>query len=164
MIILQKFFALIVILFAAGIVITCNSVNKKKYPSPPQYDLYSPVRINMPTELDEISGIAFYPKDTAIFAISDATGSLYKIFPNKKIDIQKWKFRKNADYEDLQLVDSVFYILSGKGNIVRLKFYTADSMVVSGCRRFKPNFLFTILLIQARYIQGEWQYAVGLCF
>ena len=76
----------------------------------------------MNAELDEISGIIYYPKDTSIFAISDATGSLYKIFPDKNIIVQKWKFGNNHDYEDLQRIDSTFYILSSSGDIVSIKF------------------------------------------
>ena len=42
--------------------------------------------------------------------------------------LQKWKFGHNQDYEDLQLHDSIFYILSSSGNIVSIKFFTADSL------------------------------------
>ena len=101
------------------------------YPTPPEYDLNHPIKINLPSELDEISGIIYYPKDTSIFAISDATGWLYKIYPDRKMLVEKWKFGKNADYEDLQLVDSTFYILSSSGNIVSLKFYGHDSLKVN---------------------------------
>ncbi|HEY6976218.1 MAG TPA: hypothetical protein VH396_08005 [Chitinophagaceae bacterium] len=100
------------------------------YPTPAVYDLNHPIKINLPSELDEISGIIYYAKDTSIFAISDATGGLYKIYPNKKISVKKWRFGKNADYEDVQLVDSTFYILSSSGNIVSLKFYHHDSLEV----------------------------------
>jgi uncharacterized protein YjiK len=98
------------------------------YPTPAEYDLNHPIRIILPSELYEISGIIYYPKDTSLFAISDATGWLYKIYPNKKAAVEKRKFGENADYEDLELVDSTFYILSSSGNIVSLKFYPHDSL------------------------------------
>lgn len=100
------------------------------YPTPAEYDLNHPIRIILPSELYEISGIIYYPKDTSLFAISDATGWLYKIYPNKKTRVEKWKFGNNADYEDLELIDSTFYILSSSGNIVSLKFYPHDSLEV----------------------------------
>ncbi len=109
--------------------ISCKS--QIKYPTPDGYDLNNPVKIQLESQLNEISGIVYYPKDTGIFAESDATGSLYKIFPDKNAMVQKWKFGTNHDYEDLQLVDSTFYILSSSGDIVSVKFSTTDSMQVS---------------------------------
>ncbi len=101
------------------------------FSSPPGYDLNHPITIYLPTELNEISGIIYYQKDTSIFAISDASGSLYKIFPAKNTLFQKWKFGSNHDYEDLQRVDSTFYILSSSGNIVSVKFSKHAPMLVT---------------------------------
>ncbi len=106
--------------------ISCSS--QSQFTSPKGYDLNKPVKVYLEPQLNEISGINYYPKDTGVFAISDATGSLYKIFPDKNAMVQKWKFGKNQDYEDLQLHDSIFYILSSSGNIVSIKFFTADSL------------------------------------
>jgi hypothetical protein len=118
--------------FFAFTLVFCFSCSKpSKYSTPEGYDLNHPVVVKLKDELNEISGIIYYPKDTGIFAISDATGSLYKIFPDKDALVEKWKFGKNADFEDLQLIDSVFYVLSSKGNIVSVKFITKDSMQTS---------------------------------
>jgi len=118
--------------FAAAISVICVSCNSQsKYPTPDLYDLNNPTKIKLESQLDEISGIIYYPKDTAIFAISDATGSLYKIFPDRNNMVQKWKFGNNEDFEDLQLVDSVFYILSSKGNLVSVKFSAHGSIQTS---------------------------------
>src|SRR5215471_4302982 len=121
---LSRFFILL------GGLVALAACGQRGYPTPAGYDLNHPVKINIPSELDEISGIIYYPKDTSIFAISDATGWLYKIYPNKRMRVEKWKFGKNADYEDLQLVDSIFYVLSSSGNLVSLKFYPHDSLEV----------------------------------
>jgi hypothetical protein len=107
----------------------CKS--QTEYKSPKGYDLNHPVKVSLEEQLNEISGINYYPKDTGIFAISDATGSLYKIFPDKNAMVQKWKFGHNEDYEDLQLHDSIFYILSSSGNIVTIKFISSDSLQTS---------------------------------
>src|SRR5689334_5371163 len=101
----------------SGGIFAMPACQQPNYATPAEYDLNHPIKINLPSELDEISGINYYPKDTSIFAISDATGWLYKIYPDKKTPVEKWKFGKNEDYEDLQLVDSTFYILSSSGNI-----------------------------------------------
>ncbi|HYK47678.1 MAG TPA: SdiA-regulated domain-containing protein [Parafilimonas sp.] len=110
-------------------ILSCN--NRPNYPTPPGYDLNHPTTVRLPTQLDEISGIIYYPKDTGVFAISDATGSLYKIFPDRNTTVQKWKFGDNEDYEDVQLVDSVFYVLSSKGNLVSIRFSGHDSLQTS---------------------------------
>lgn len=108
--------------------VSCQTPSSVSYPVPPSYDLNHPYKMEMPVSLNEISGVVFYTKDTSVFAISDASGSLYKVLLKKNLAIKKWKFGKNADYEDLQLVDSTFYILSSSGNIVKLTFYSADSL------------------------------------
>ena len=112
------------------ILASCQSSTKEVYTTPKEYDLNHPYKMDMPSQLNEISGIIYYAKDTSIFAISDATGWLYKIFLKKNLALQKWKFEKNADYEDVQLIDSSFYILSSSGDIVRVKFQSADSLQV----------------------------------
>ena len=62
------------------------AVNEKKSQSPnnSRYDLLNPYVIKLPAGLAEISGIAYYPKDTAVFAIEDEAGTLYKIYLTKK--------------------------------------------------------------------------------
>jgi hypothetical protein len=45
--------------------------------------------------------------------------------------IQKWKFGDKADFEDLVLLDSNFYVLQSKGNIINLHFNSPDSISVS---------------------------------
>lgn len=108
---------------------SCYSSNKQS-PSPQGYDLNHPAVIELPSSLDEISGIVYYPKDTSLFAISDATGELYKIHLHD-LKIKKWKFGKNQDYEDLQLVDSTFYILASNGNVVSVRFDEDNRMNIN---------------------------------
>jgi hypothetical protein len=79
-------------------------------------------------ELDEISGVAYYPNDSSIFAINDEKGWLYKIKRGR--EIQRWKFSQGADFEDLVLLDSTFYVLQSNGNIMRLTFGTQNAVEV----------------------------------
>lgn len=104
----------------------CKAHETNHFPSPKNYDLNHPYKMELPAELNEISGIVYYPKDKSIFAISDATGWLYKIYPTHNLAIKKWKFAKNDDFEDIQLIDSTFYVLGSSGDIFRLKFINAD--------------------------------------
>jgi uncharacterized protein YjiK len=120
---LQNIFYTGLIVILAG----CGASDKESYTSPTEYDLNNPYKINISTQLDEISGIDFYEKDTSVFAIVDEEGWLYKFFLKSRL-IQKWKFGKNDDYEDLKRVDSAFYIMNSKGDITRVIFGHGDSL------------------------------------
>jgi hypothetical protein len=125
----KMFVGLFLLLFAC-------SQNKKgiSYPKLPGYDLTNPFIIHLKTELDEISGIAYYPKDSSIFAINDELGVLYKIFVRKQIKVIKWKFASQGDYEDLVLHDSTFYALQSNGNIKSFTFLSKDSVEIEACQ------------------------------
>lgn len=112
----------------------CNQGKSDKFPSPPEYNFYKPVTIHLKGELDEISGISFYPKDTSLFAINDELGRLYKIYIRDKVQIERWKFSDAGDYEDVTLVDSTFYVLTSKGHIYSFKVLSKDSVVVDDCK------------------------------
>ena len=95
--------------------------NARRTPTPPadlsRYDLLHPNIMNLPEGLAEISGITYYAKDSSLFAIQDEGGILYKIPINKRDSIQKWIYDKKHDFEDVTLVDSVFYVLISNGDI-----------------------------------------------
>jgi hypothetical protein len=115
-------------MLAAG----CNGLGKdNRSESPGGYDLNRPYAIKLPIELDEISGVAFHPADTSIFAINDERGWLYKITPNTTVDIKKWKFADGGDFEDVVLLDSIFYVLKSNGNIISFKFISTDSLFLN---------------------------------
>lgn len=95
--------------------------------SPRGYNLNRPSVLKLPPALDEISGIVYYPKDKSVLAINDEVGWLYKIYLKEDPDIQKWKYSNGADFEDLVLADSTFYVLESNGNIIKFKFIRPDS-------------------------------------
>jgi len=108
---------------------SCNE-KKASFENPPGYDLSKPYQYKLPTILDEISGIIFYPKDSSVFAIQDEKGFLFKIHFKNPLEVEKWKFSTGADYEDLALVDSSFYVLKSKGLIEKLQFSAGDSLTL----------------------------------
>jgi uncharacterized protein YjiK len=122
-------FRLIFFLFVVA-VYSCNLADKSKYPDVPGYDIHNPVTIKLKTELDEISGIFYFDRDTCVFAVNDELGVLYKIYLRKKITIDEWEFSEDADYEDLVLVDSMFYALHSNGDITKFRYYSEDSLFV----------------------------------
>ncbi|QNA45907.1 SdiA-regulated domain-containing protein [Lacibacter sediminis] len=107
----------------SGLVVSCKSVLKEKLPveNSSTYDLNNPLAIKLPIELDEISGIVYSPMDTAIFAVTDEDGVLYKIGLANKSIIQSWRFDKKRDYEELMFQDGIFYVLVSNGDIESIR-------------------------------------------
>ena len=86
------------------------------------------VQVKLPLELDEISGVAYYAGDSSLFAVNDEKGWLYKLKKGKQI--QRWYFSKGADFEDVVLLDRIFYVLQSNGNIIRLSFASQNMVAV----------------------------------
>lgn len=101
---------------------------KSNFPNTDMYDLHSPVVVNLPADLDEISGIAYYAKDTSVFAIVDEIGILYKIPIMRPNEILQWPFDDSGDFEDIVLKDSSFYVLISNGDVMKLDFQ-GDKMI-----------------------------------
>lgn len=102
----------------------CNDKanDKGNYPNSELYDFADPTIIDLPVELDEISGLAYYPKDTSVFGVIDEDGLLFKIPIMNPKGTRKWVFDKQRDFEDLVLVDSTFYALVSNGDVVQINF------------------------------------------
>ncbi|UKT65107.1 SdiA-regulated domain-containing protein [Pedobacter mucosus] len=81
------------------------------------YDLENPVEYNMPQNLFEISGIAFYngdPKD--VFAIQDEDGDLFHLGLSDK-ESKFTKFGAKGDYEDLAIINNYVIVLKSNGEL-----------------------------------------------
>jgi hypothetical protein len=100
------------------------------YLSPPGYDFGKPYVYRLPHLLDEISGVIYYPKDSSVFAIQDEKGWLFKIHLKTPLQVERWKFSKGGDYEDLARIDSIFFVLKSKGIIEKFKFSSPDSITL----------------------------------
>ena len=112
-----------VIAICALFAFSCKSkAEKEKFDNTDTYDFATPKIINLPQVLDEISGIAYYPKDTSVFAIIDEDGLLFKISMNRPDEVKEWRFDKQRDYEDLVYKDSSFYIMVSNGDLDKVNF------------------------------------------
>lgn len=113
-------FSLWLVLLAFG----CNNAkkDKEKYDNSDMYDFGKPTVIDLPVYLDELSGLAYYPKDTSVFGVIDEDGILFKIPIMNPSKTSEWVFDKQRDFEDLVLVDSTFYALVSNGDVVRINF------------------------------------------
>jgi uncharacterized protein YjiK len=118
--------------FIAILFFSCGSAVEKQEPNKnQQYDLSNPYVIKLPEALAEISGIAYYAKDSSVFAIEDEGGILFKIKLSQNGEIKEWRFDKKYDFEDLILKDSIFYVLISNGDIETIRFDVNDSIITS---------------------------------
>src|SRR5688572_19222732 len=98
----------LIILFAYQ---SCDTQKKSNpLPTPAQYDLNNPTVYSLPLALSEVSGLAYYPKDSSVFAIIDEAGIFFKIYLNGTGLIKKWTFDKARDFEDVVMKDGTFYL------------------------------------------------------
>jgi hypothetical protein len=94
--------------------------------SPPGYDLNRPDIFFMPSNLIEISGIAFRNrKADAIYAIQDEDGKLFRLLWGDKKQ-KNIKFGKHGDYEDVAILLNTAFVLKSNGSIFKLAFSDND--------------------------------------
>lgn len=97
--------------------VSCINSQKRNYTSPDGYDLQHPEVFQMPKELKEISGNAFYAgnKDT-LYAIQDEDGYIYSFKPgDNKDQMRLTKFGKKGDYEDIAVYRNTAIVLRSDG-------------------------------------------------
>ncbi len=109
-----------------------TKAQQEKFSNTDTYDFAQPKIINLPTLLDEISGLAYYPKDTSVFAIIDEDGLLFKIPLNDPTKVKEWRFDKQRDFEDIVYKDSTFYVMVSNGDIDKINFVNDKIAVVKG--------------------------------
>ncbi len=114
---------------ASAIFLACNPNNTAKEnnnklahvqtekPRQIPYTLSSGIKMSLPDELLEISGIAFLAgQDEDIYAIQDEQGFLYK-FNQLTQKVTFNPFGKDGDYEDISISNTHFFILKSNGSI-----------------------------------------------
>ncbi len=89
---------------------------------PCAYNLENPLKIKLPKDLKEISGLSYNGADNSLYAISDDDGHLYRISLNQPIKIDNWKYHKSKDFEDVTVIGKHFYVLNSNGDIYDVRF------------------------------------------
>ena len=92
----------------------------KQIEGPAGYDWGNPVKINLPEELEEISGIVYDPATASIIALNDEEGILYSFKTEKPTALSDSRFHKGADFEELISVAPYWYALKSNGNLNRI--------------------------------------------
>ncbi|ANH84168.1 hypothetical protein A8C56_23035 [Niabella ginsenosidivorans] len=109
-----RYLLIFVILFVQ---VSCLNSQQKHYTSPDGYDLQHPQVFQMPKELEEISGNAFYAgnKDM-LYAIQDEDGYIYS-FQLGSDKVQATRFGKKGDYEDVTIYKGTAIVLKSNGTL-----------------------------------------------
>ncbi len=125
-----------VLFFLSIILISCNgkpSSNTQKSHNKQgiiPYNLDKPSKtIKLPSELREISALSYY-KDNLLAAVQDENGIIYMInYKSGKIE-QKIKIEAFGDFEGIEIVDSLVYMMKSNGNIIRVSNFMSESPVI----------------------------------
>lgn len=81
------------------------------------YDLQNPkMRWDLPDNLHEISGLSYYQKDQ-LACVQDENGILFIYDLREHKIVLKEKFGEDGDYEGVEIVDGIAYVLKSNGDI-----------------------------------------------
>lgn len=96
----------------------CMACSQKKNGNPAGYNLSSPEILKMPSELNEISGIAFHNGNPdTLYAEQDEEGKLF-FFSPADMKVQHIQFGKPGDYEDVSIAGGKVFILKSDGHLL----------------------------------------------
>jgi len=87
------------------------------------YTLEAPdARYKLPDYLEEISGLSYIGKGK-IACVQDENAFIYIMNLEQEKIVDRYEFGKDADYEDIAVVDKTAYVLRNDGDIYRIKDY-----------------------------------------
>ena len=95
---------------------SCNG--KNQFISPQGYDLNNPVKIYLESQLTKFPVLIIMQKIPVFLPSVMQPAHYIKFFLIKMRWFKNGSLERTQDYEDLQLYDSTFYILSSSGDIV----------------------------------------------
>lgn len=140
---------------------SCNTkAQKDKFENTETFNFASPKIINLPQALDEISGIAYYPKDTSIFAIIDEDGLLFKVSLNRPDEVKEWRFDKQRDFEDIVFLDSTFYVMVSNGDLDKITF---DNDKIAVAKVDFPNASKKVNEFESMYFSADSNRLIMIC-
>lgn len=108
---------LCIFLFLVACTTKSESVDER-FTLPPGYSLSEREKIFLPAELDEISGIAWH--EDHLLAIEDESSVIFRLDPKSGKILEKQKFEKNNDIEDLIIRQNTAWVLRSNGNLYQV--------------------------------------------
>lgn len=114
------------ILIIACTIAACNSRQKPALQIA-GYDCNAITIFELEKPLQEISGLAYDRQRDEFLAVNDEQGNIF-ILDSKTFSIKRrLHFGEKGDYEEIQLADSMVYVLRSDGNVFKMK-YDGDSI------------------------------------
>lgn len=83
------------------------------------YSMEEMTIVSLPADLKEISGLEWVGEDQ-LWAVEDESAEIFQIDPKTGEIIQKMKFGKKADIEDLVVIDGTAWVMQSNGDIFRV--------------------------------------------
>ncbi len=96
-----------------------RAAESPKAPFPSSYSLDNFQKLTLSIELEEISGLEWVGQDQ-LWAIEDESSIIYRLDPQTGKILQKRKFAKNKDIEDLLVVNDTAYVLQSNGTVYQV--------------------------------------------
>lgn len=101
------------------------------------YDFNNPTKYEMPTDLLEISGIAFNNGDAGtIYAEQDEEGKIFYFTPGDK-NVKQATFGKSGDYEDVAILNNHAVILRSDGSLFTFPLAEVKAGQIKSIKEFK---------------------------
>lgn len=114
---LYAFIALIITVF---IVVACFP-KKKKSEYSLSYDINNPtLKMSLPENLKEISGLSFY-KNNSLACVNDEKGTVFIYDLSSQTISETIDIGKNGDYEGIEVVEDEIFIMKSNGKIKGFK-------------------------------------------
>jgi len=109
-----------------GGTVNAMSFSADRYSFP--YALENPDKnYKLPSYLEEISGLSYYSEEK-LACIQDEKANIYILKLGKKLDISKYDFGKDGDYEGIAIVKKTAYVIRNDGRIFRVRDFTKDDI------------------------------------
>lgn len=109
---------------------------KKKGPivDPAPSEIF-PYKVNSPSQvfdlkkkLREISDLCYDATSSALWAVADEKGVLYRLHLPEVNPIDKFKFGENGDYEGIEAIGDTLYVMESNGRITRILDITSPTL------------------------------------
>lgn len=110
----KKFIASQFIWVSSLLIVSACHAQKKDF----RYDLRNPEKIELPKEVNQVSGLAMAADGKHVYAIDDDHGDLFRISLKKDPSIDKYTFGKSRDFEDIAILNDRVFVLESSGRIV----------------------------------------------
>lgn len=86
------------------------------------YNFDAVEQVSLEDHLQEISGLAYDTLQHVFLAINDEQGKIFVLDPITFIIKKEIHFAEKGDYEEIQVVDSLIYVLRSDGTIFKMKY------------------------------------------